>query len=251
VSIRGLGIRVNPPSEARLYNTASMAKLVLFDVDGTLILTGRAGVRAMTLAFRDVFGVDDGFSHISMAGLTDSFLLSSALSRAGRGVEEDAVARFRDAYLAHLSTEVLKPGEGRKGIMPGVRELLDELAPRPDVFLGLLTGNYAEAARIKLNYFDLWRYFQCGAYGDDASDRNALVPIALARARECGSPSDFDRIFVVGDTPHDIACAAAGAATSIGVATGNHAMDELRAAGADVVFEDLSNVESFLQVIDR
>jgi phosphoglycolate phosphatase len=227
-----------------------MTKLVLFDVDGTLILTGRAGVRAMTLAFRDVFGVDDGFSHISMAGLTDSFLLSSALSRAGQDVEDDAVARFRDAYVAHLTVEVLKPGEGRKGIMPGVRELLDELAPRSDVFLGLLTGNYAEAARIKLKYFDLWRYFRCGAYGDDASDRNALVPVALARARECGSPSDFDGVFVVGDTPHDIACAAAANATSIAVATGNHPVDELRAAGADVVFEDLRDPQAFLRLLD-
>lgn len=227
-----------------------MANLVLFDVDGTLILTGLAGVRAMTLAFRDVFGVDDGFSHISMAGLTDSFLLTSALSRAQRDMDDDAVARFRDAYVAHLTVEVLKPGQGRKGIMPGVRELLEALETRQDVFLGLLTGNFAEAARIKLEYFDLWRYFRCGAYGDDDSDRNALVPIALSRARECGSPPDFDRVFVVGDTPHDIACAAAAGATSIAVATGNHDVDALRAAGADVVFEDLSDLKCFLRLLD-
>jgi phosphoglycolate phosphatase-like HAD superfamily hydrolase len=228
-----------------------MTKLVLFDVDGTLILTGRAGVRAMTLAFRDVFGVDDGFSHISMAGLTDSFLLSSALSRARRDMDADAAARFRDAYLAHLTVEVVKPGQGRKGIMPGVRELLETLEPRRDVFLGLLTGNFAEAARIKLDYFDLWRYFRCGAYGDDDSDRNALVPIALSRARAHGTSPDIDGVFVVGDTPHDIACAAAAGATSIAVATGSHDIDALRAAGADVVFEDLSDLDSFLQVIDR
>jgi phosphoglycolate phosphatase-like HAD superfamily hydrolase len=227
-----------------------MTKLVLFDVDGTLILTGRAGVRAMTLAFRDVFGVDDGFAHISMAGLTDSFLLASALSRAGRASDDSAMARFHDAYVAHLAVEVFKPGQGRKGLMPGVRELLETLAPRDDIFLALLTGNFAEAARIKLQYFDLWRYFRCGAYGDDASDRNALVPIALSRARGCGSPRSFDRVLVVGDTPHDVACAAAAGATSIAVATGNHNVDELRAAGADAVFEDFRDLRAFLRVLD-
>jgi phosphoglycolate phosphatase len=226
-------------------------KLVLFDIDGTLVLTGRAGVRAMTLAFQDVFGVANGFGHVSMAGLTDSFILSSALERIQRTLDTGSLAAFRDAYIRHLEVEVLSPGQGRKGIMPGVRELLELLHRREDALLGLLTGNFADAARIKLEYFDLWRYFRCGAYGDDASDRNALVPVALARARECGSSREFGRVFVVGDTPHDIACAAAAGATSIAVATGDFNPDALRAAGADVVFEDLSDCERFLQVIEH
>jgi phosphoglycolate phosphatase-like HAD superfamily hydrolase len=132
--------------------------------------------------------------------------------------------------------------------MPGITALLDTLERRDDVFLGLLTGNFADAARIKLEHFDLWRYFRCGAYGDDAPDRNELVTVALARARECGTDR-FDRIFIVGDTPHDVACAAAGNATSIAVATGGFDVHALRAAGADVVFEDLTDAEAFLRVI--
>ena len=134
--------------------------------------------------------------------------------------------------------------------MPGIRELLEALRARRDVALGLLTGNFADGARIKLEYFDLWQYFPCGAFGDDASDRNALVPVAIERARECGvahaAPED---VVVVGDTPHDIACARAVGARPIGVATGNYSVDDLRASGAEAVFDNLRNTESFLKLL--
>src|SRR5439155_14506603 len=154
-----------------------------------------------------------------------------------------------DAYLAHLSTELDRPGP-RKGVMPGVRRLLDELAARPDVYLALLTGNYEEAARVKLEYFDLWRYFRCGAFGDDAPDRNGLLPKALAVVRARGGPavSPADTV-VVGDTPLDVACAAAAGARSIAVATGGYDVDALRAAGADVVFDDLSDTDAVLMAM--
>src|SRR5438552_19082305 len=110
--------------------------------------------------------------------------------------------------------ELEKPG-ARKGVLPGVRELLDVLADRDDVYLALLTGNYEEAARLKLEYFDLWRYFPCGAFGDDAPDRNGLLPRAIARVRECGGPEVApEDVVVIGDTPLDVACAAAGGARS-------------------------------------
>src|SRR6185295_18244373 len=143
----------------------------------------------------------------------------------------------------HLIVELEKPG-ARKGVMPGVRDLLDALSVRDDVYVALLTGNYEAGARIKLEYFDLWRYFQCGAFGDAAPDRNRLLARAVARAAECGGPSvaPSDAI-IIGDTPLDVACAAAGGARSIGVATGNHSVEELREAGADVVFEDLTDTD--------
>jgi phosphoglycolate phosphatase-like HAD superfamily hydrolase len=134
--------------------------------------------------------------------------------------------------------------------MPGITALLDALVRKDDVCLGLVTGNFAEAARVKLEHFDLWRYFRCGAFGDDAHDRSELVPVALARARNGDNDRRFDRVFVVGDTPHDVACAAAGNATSIAVATGSFDATALRAAGADVVFEDLSDSDAFLRVIE-
>ncbi len=135
-------------------------------------------------------------------------------------------------------------------MLPGVRELLDALTGHRGTFLALLTGNYSDAARIKLEYFDLWRYFACGAYGEEAPDRNHLVPVAVQRARACGAPGEvLDRVIVVGDTPLDIACAHFSGATAVGVATGGHGVEELSASGADVVFEDLTDTQRFLELL--
>ena len=134
----------------------------------------------MTLAFEELFQVSDAFQNIPMPGRTDSWILADAA--AAHAVAPDALARFRDVYLAHLAREIERPGAGKR-VMPGVRALLDALAARDDVYLALLTGNYEDAARIKLEHFDLWKYFPCGAFGDDAPDRNGLLPKALARIR--------------------------------------------------------------------
>jgi phosphoglycolate phosphatase-like HAD superfamily hydrolase len=136
--------------------------------------------------------------------------------------------------------------------MPGVRELLDELARRDDVFLALLTGNYSAAARIKLQTFGLWHYFRCGAFGEDAHDRNDLVPIAVQRARDCGFPdAPAERVVIIGDTPLDVACAKAAGARAIAVATGGVDVETLQASGADVVFEDLSATAEVIRWIVR
>jgi len=213
------------------------------------VLTGGAGGRAMSLAFHDVFGVRDALNGIAMAGRTDPWILADALTAHNISGDAEALARFRTAYLRHLTIELDKPGP-RKGLMPGVRELLDALSGRDDVYLALLTGNYEEGARIKLEYFDLWRYFPCGAFGDDAALRNGLVPKALARIAACGGPSftAADTI-VIGDTPLDVACAAFSGARSLGVATGSHSVDELRAAGADLVMQDLHDTAAVLQAL--
>ena len=145
--------------------------------------------------------------------------------------------------------EIHQPGP-QKGVLPGVRSLLEVLSLRTDAFLALLTGNFEQGARIKLEYFDLWRYFRCGAFGDDAPDRNGLLPKALAAIRACGGPDALpSETVVVGDTPLDVACAAASGARSIAVATGGYDVDALRAAGADVVFEDLSETEAVLDAL--
>jgi phosphoglycolate phosphatase-like HAD superfamily hydrolase len=135
--------------------------------------------------------------------------------------------------------------------MPGVRPLLDALASREDAYLALLTGNYRQAARLKLEHFDLWRYFQCGAFADDAPDRNSLVPKALERVRACGGPAVAPAdVIVVGDTPHDIACARAAGARAVAVATGPYTAEQLRETGAAVVFDDLSDTEAFLALLE-
>jgi len=227
-----------------------MTKLVLFDIDGTLVLTGRAGIRAMNRACEEVIGHVGALDGIPVAGRTDWIILHDALGAIGHALDDDLFARLRDAYVGHLEEAIAEPGEGVKAVMPGIRPLLDTLAARPDVFLALLTGNFERSARIKLAHFDLWRYFRCGAFGDDAADRNALVPFALERAKGCGLEAiPPESIFVIGDTPHDVACARAVGAVPIAVATGTFTVDQLRASGAGIVFEDLSDTDAVLRLI--
>jgi phosphoglycolate phosphatase len=223
-----------------------MRRLLLFDVDATLILTGGAGARAMTQAFEELFGVSAAFAGIPMAGRTDPAIFVDALHRVGRRLEPGALERFRETYCRRLRVEIDKPAPG-KVLMPGIRPLLDALSQRTDVFVALLTGNFAEGARIKLEHFDLWRYFACGAFGDDHAERAALVPIARTRAggQGAGQVCD-DRVFVVGDTPLDVACALASGVRAVAVATGSYDMDALAASGAHVVFPDLSDTASVL-----
>ena len=229
-----------------------MPKLVLFDIDGTLVLTGGAGLRAMTRACEEIVGHADALDGIPVAGRTDWIILHDTLSRLGRDLDRDLFDRLRDRYVEYLRHEILQPGRGFNGALPGVPELLESLHGRDDVHLALLTGNFEAGARIKLERFDLWRYFRCGAYGDDAPDRNALVPVAVERAAACGIPTMLPAdIIVVGDTPHDVACARAAGATPIGVATGGYTADELRACGADVVFDMLRDTKCVIEAVAR
>jgi phosphoglycolate phosphatase len=201
----------------------------------------------MTRAFEDLFAVGDAFRDIPMPGRTDEWIVSDAAAAHGISPDHPALADFPDVYLEHLKRELEVPSP-RKAIMPGVRELLDALHERDDVYLALLTGNYEAAARVKLGYFDLWRYFACGAFGDHAPDRNSLLPRAIARVATSGGPSfSPSDIVVIGDTPLDVACAAAGGARSMAVATGFHSVEELRAVGADVVLQDLADTEHVLR----
>ncbi|HXH06377.1 MAG TPA: HAD hydrolase-like protein [Vicinamibacterales bacterium] len=226
-----------------------MTRLVLFDVDGTLILTGGAGLRAMDRAFQAVFGPAGAFAGVAFHGRTDRSILADALARLGLEARDGQAEQFRRAYCAALREEILKPGP-RKGVLPGVRPLVERLAADDRFFPALLTGNYAEGARIKLEHFDLWRYFRCGAFADDSAERNDLAAVALERARACGLPPVAPRdVVVVGDTPLDVACAAAAGARCVAVATGGYDVDALRRAGADAVFPDLSDTAAVLEAI--
>ncbi len=224
--------------------------LLLFDIDGTLVLTGGAGERAMNRAFRDVFGAADAFDEIEFAGRTDSSILDEAFARQGMTATDADVVAFRTRYLACLQEEVPRP-MANKRVLPGIAPLLDALTPEPRVFLGLLTGNYADAAEVKLSHFALWQYFRCGAFGDDHHDRNCLVPFALERARSQGLAPHVEgpRVIVIGDTPRDVACAHAHGARCVAVATGRYDGASLRLAGADVVFDDLSDTRGALEAL--
>lgn len=224
-----------------------MIKLLLFDIDGTLVLTGGAGGRAMALAARDLFGVDSGLGSISMAGRTDAWIVAQMAATYGVPYDDTMLTRFREIYVSHLEREIHQPGP-QKGVLPGIRPVLDALARRTDARLALLTGNFERGARIKLEYFDLWRFFSAGAFGDATLDRNSLLGVALDRVRALGgpvvAPSD---VLIIGDTPLDVAVAIAGGARSLGVATGSYSVEDLMASGADAALGDLSDLGAALE----
>jgi phosphoglycolate phosphatase len=203
----------------------------------------------MTRAFEDLYGIRDAFTGVPFNGRTDAWILSQAVAR--HGVDISELQKFKPLYLEYLAEELHRPGP-RKGVMPGVRDLLDALASRSDVYLALLTGNFAEGARLKLEHFDLWRYFECGAFGDTVHERNELLSDALARVEACsGLRTHPARSIVIGDTPLDVGVAVAGGARSIAVATGSHTSEQLLASGADVVFENLTDLEKVLAVLEE
>src|SRR3954464_12571229 len=196
--------------------------LILFDIDGTLVLTGGAGMRAMNRACEDLVSSEDPMAGVQFAGRTDWSILDDIMRKHGKTLDAPLLDDLRARYVRHLAEEIQRPGTGVKDVMPGIRELLDALQQRDDTALALLTGNFAEGARIKLEYFDLWKYFPWGAFGGDSANRNDLVPIAVARAREHGidgiAPAN---VIVVGDTPNDVECALVAGATPVAVATGS------------------------------
>jgi len=203
----------------------------------------------MARAFQDLYGIRDAFKGVPFNGRTDAWILSQAA--AAHAIDPWAISKFKPMYLSYLADELHRPGP-RKGVMPGVRELLDALSSRNDVFLALLTGNFAEGARLKLEHFDLWRYFECGAFGDTVHERNELLADALDKVESCsGVRAEPSQSIVIGDTPLDVGVALAGGARSIAVATGSHTTDQLRNCGADIVFEDLSDLKKVLAVLER
>ena len=224
--------------------------LILFDIDGTLVLTGRAGMRAMNRAVADLVRSENPMDGVQFAGRTDWSILDDILRKHGHAMDAALLEQLRERYVECLADEIHLPGTGVKDVMPGIRPLLDALSERDNVWLGLLTGNFIEGARIKLEYFDLWKYFPCGAFGGDAHSRNDLVPIARQRARECGVPDVTPaNILVVGDTPNDVECALVAGATPIAVATGGYSVGQLRQHGATITFEDLSDTKAFLNLL--
>ena len=223
--------------------------IVLLDIDGTLIRTGRAGSRAMNRAFEDVFAIAGAFDAVEMAGRTDKWILADAAARAGVDLTGENFHRFRDRYFVRLADTLREPTPG-KGVLPGVRRLLETIDARDDVFAALLTGNCEAGARIKLQHFDIWKFFRCGAYGDAVTDRNHLFEIAMRRTEACGAPTvQPGDVVVVGDTVLDVACAKAAGARSVAVATGPCDVDTLRKSGADVVVRDLSDTEGFFRLL--
>jgi phosphoglycolate phosphatase-like HAD superfamily hydrolase len=220
--------------------TTRTSTLVLFDIDGTLVRTLEAGIRSMNLAFGDLHARADALASVAVAGRPDRGILLDAFRAIEVEPTEARIHAVRDRYFAHLGEQLAQTSGAAFGVLPGVAAMLDALEGRPDVTVGLLTGNFEGGAAIKLKYFDLWHRFRLGAFGDLHVDRRDLVPVALARARDLGVDVPASRTVIIGDTPLDVGCAHAHGAAALAVATGTYTRDELVRAGADVVVETLA-----------
>ncbi|MCE9612277.1 MAG: haloacid dehalogenase-like hydrolase [Chthoniobacter sp.] len=222
-------------------------KLLLFDIDGTLLTSGGAGERALRFGFRDRFGIDDDLSRVEIAGRTDSGIVRRMLAAHALLETPENITAFFDAYLHHLALEIPRtPGH----LLPGILPLLTALQPRTDIVLALLTGNLARGAEIKLRHYGIWHYFDFGAYADDHHDRDQLGHFAKTRAlARRGIDFPPERIFVLGDTPHDISCARAIGARAIAIATGKFTRAELAAHSPAFLFDDLGDLPSVLAAI--
>ena len=218
-----------------------MVRLVLFDIDGTLVRTGGAGVRAFDQAGAVAFGVIHGARRFRFAGRTDTSLVREFLVTHRIPPHPENFDRFLAAYIflldRYLPEHAGHPCRGVEELIRGMSAL-----PRPPL-LGLQTGNIRLGAELKLRHLGLWEPFATGGFGDDAEDRNQLAAIARERGgRLAGRPLAGEEILVIGDTPHDIACGRSIGARVLAVATGGNSIEELRACEPDWCVPDLGGV---------
>lgn len=219
-------------------------KLVLFDIDGTLLSIAERELNVFGLALERVFGTAGSIEAYSFAGKTDHQIVFELLSGAGRAASqiESGLPDLKDCYFEMLD-EMLDPSS--MVVLPGVIELLDQLAEESSVVLGLQTGNWEVAAEMKLSRFGLASYFVAGAFGDGHLDRKTLPPLARARAeQQVGGRISPKKTVIVGDTALDVACARTWDMASVGVATGSTSQLELQAAGADLVVPTLADLDA-------
>ena len=211
-------------------------KLILWDIDGTLIVSGRAGIFALSKAFQKMYDREPDFARLDTSGRTDKWIARQVLEQQGIEASAENIHAYLEAYLECLQGELqARPGR----VLPGIVELLETFLSDPDIAQGLLTGNLQRGARIKLEHYKVWHYFAFGAFGDDSPIRNELGPHAIRRA-SANHSVDFapENIFVIGDTPRDIEAGRDAGFRTVGVATGHYSVAQLRQAGADFAIQD-------------
>jgi len=225
-----------------------MKRLILFDIDGTMLAGGPAKA-AFETAMLDTYGTVGDIANVSFGGKTDPQIARELLTRVGfddRAVDEGLPALWQ-RYLANLEAGL---GERPMRVLAGVRELLDALVAIDGVGVGLVTGNIVQGARLKLGSAGLWERFAIGSYGSDSEERDHLPAIALERARKHWR-AEFasEQAVIVGDTPRDVRCARAGGTRVLAVATGRFTFSELVDAGADHVVEDLAATDRVVELL--
>ncbi len=226
-----------------------MKKLVLFDIDGTIMNTDGGGALSCKAALELVFGRAVPLDNYTMSGKTDTQIVIELMERVGVSREE-TMSRLDDIhnhYIACLSTEVTG---WNPEVCLGIPELLERFSHMPDAVLGLLTGNIRRGAEVKLNRVGLWSYFQTGAFGDRAPERRLLPDLAQQAALEkTGRKFVEKEMVIIGDTPNDILCGRHLNVKSIAVATGSFGVDALQAYQPDYLFDDLSDVNRVIEAV--
>jgi len=229
-------------------------RLLLFDIDGTLLHTGGAGISAIHEGMRNAFDLRntaDQMPPLELGGATDAGLARFLFNHFEIDHSTENEEAFYNAYHECLSQNLAHHSKINTGhLLPGVTELLESLNKHDHLALGLLTGNIQRGAWTKLEQFDIEHFFQTGAFGDDHHDRNHLGPIAIDRAAqhfECDFSAE-DTI-IIGDTPKDIACARACGACAVAVATGTFTFEALSSFEPDHLFENFEDESSFFKVI--
>jgi phosphoglycolate phosphatase-like HAD superfamily hydrolase len=219
-------------------------RIILFDIDGTLVRTGGAGKAAMEAALCEEFGARLSGEEIPYSGRTDRAIAHDLLAGHDLAPTPANVTRLIAGYLARLPAALSRVAGN---VCPGIGDLLGVLRGRPDVVLGLLTGNVRRGAEAKLSHYGLWHHFVCGGFGDDHHDRDDVARSAVRSVRQhVGRDVDPSQVWVIGDTPLDVSCARAVGARAVAVATGWHSADDLLACRPDFLFHDLSDYPRLL-----
>ncbi|HWB19258.1 MAG TPA: HAD family hydrolase [Phycisphaerales bacterium] len=220
--------------------------LVLFDIDGTILLTQGAGIKAMHDAGRELYGEHFSTDGIDFSGRLDPWIWGE-LARINNVKDAEAQHEtFRAGYRKHLTRRLAERNTAK--LLPGVRELVEHLNGCGEAAIGLLTGNYPETGRLKIQHAGLDPdVFTVGAWGIDGKKRSDLPPVAMQRHHErTGHLLEGERVVIIGDTPHDVDCAKAHGCRVIGVATGWTKVDELKKCGADVAVPTLEGLEEIV-----
>ena len=226
------------PGEALLAILGCMVRLILFDIDGTLVHTGGAGVKAFAKTFTTEFNAVDGIEALKFAGRTDTSLVREFFGHHQIEPTPQNFERFFERYVFWLD-QLLH--ESKTELCPGVWEFIHALHALPEApLLGLLTGNIRLGAEIKLRHFNLWEVFKTGAFADDHEERDQIAAVALQRgSRVLGTELRGDEVVVIGDTPFDIRCARAIGARALAVATGGARLADLEVHQPDWAISDL------------
>ncbi len=223
-------------------------KVLLFDIDATLLKTGWAGFRALNRVFHELYGISEATDGIKPAGKTDPLIIREMVEKRLPDLDPDQeIPKVVEHYVDYLAEEVeVSPGFQ---VMPGVPDLLEALSRIPHLALGLATGNLEQGAYIKLRRAGLGSYFSFGGFGSDSENRTELVRAAIRRAGEhLKGDVPLDSVYVIGDTPRDVLCGKEAGARTVAVATGGSSVEELATHDPDHLFEDFTSTDAVVAI---